>query len=132
LRYRGGGKYAKILAQDLGAVLATKLRRHAKTISENAAAFTGTEGSTSFSRAFVLTFNGFESEDQSVIEGYLKAFKGYEHHKPLLTGIRHAEYWYEAAIDQARLAANLRKMTEVMGVQARVACAREKCTIEKY
>jgi hypothetical protein len=126
------GRYTKILAQDLGAILVTKLRRHAKTVSENVAAFVGTRGSTNLSRAFVLTFNGFKSKDQSVIEGYLKAFKGYEHHRPVLTGIRHAEYWYEATIDQARLEANLRKMTEVMGVQARVACAREKCTIEKY
>ena len=126
------GGNAKVLAHDLGAVLAVKL--DALSPTSDGASTTGglTETDpTGLSVAYTLTFAGFTSDEITRVEEYIAAFRGYEHHRPVKTGLRTAEYWYESQSDTARLNRNLRRMLDHLGIQGRVAYAGNDFTVDK-
>ncbi|MEG3619781.1 hypothetical protein V5T82_15050 [Magnetovibrio sp. PR-2] len=121
------GDNAKILAQDLGVVLATKLDAQSP-VSGGAAMGTGEGG---MSMAYSLTFSGFSPDEITSIEEYIVAFSGYHHHRPLSSSMRTNEYWYETNSESARLNRNLRRMMDHLGVQGRVVFAGNKFSVEK-
>ncbi len=105
------GGETRILAQDLGAVLAIKLRSHlAESAGGPAEAATGGDRVEGLSTGFVVIIDGFQPEEVNDVEEYLVSFQGYEHHRPTRCSIRRCEYWYETSSDSARLNRNLRRM----------------------
>lgn len=127
------GDQAARVGADVGAVLAAKLDKvsPAEGATGPDISVTGTgatevatvtpEVCTGMTTAYTLTFKGFEPTELTLVEEYLVAFKGYDHHRPVRTDAGQSDYWYETCSDEARLNRNLRLMAEHMGLEARVA-----------
>ena len=116
------GKQAKELAQDLGAVLTTKLAHIVKDDTDTA---------SNLPTAYTLVFSGFKQDEITDIEEFITAFKGYEKHRPIRTSLRNAEYWYETKSESARLNRNLRRMLDHIGIKGRVTFAGSEFRVEK-
>lgn len=116
------GKQTKELAQDLGAVLTTKLAHIVRDDTNTA---------SNLPSAYTLVFNGFKQDEMTNIEEFIVAFQGYEKHRPIRTSLRNAEYWYETNSESARLNRNLRRMLDHLGVKGRVTFAGSEFRVEK-
>jgi hypothetical protein len=142
------GGQARRIAQDLGAVLAQKLDYLSPTGKQDDADGIDPEPSvgggdndtginvsgsrcTGLTSAFVISLRGFDTEEVSVVEEYIVAFSGYDHHRPIRTTGRVSEYWYESCSDVARLNRNLRLMLEQMGIEGRLAMNGNRFEIDK-
>jgi len=108
------GKYSKIVARDVGSVLAEKLA----DLYESGDDAVTSKGN--LMNGFNLVFEGFSPDDMFDIEEYLVVFSGYKTHRTVYSGRRHHEYWYESAITATRLNRNLRKMMDHLGISGRV------------
>jgi hypothetical protein len=109
------GKYSKIIARDVGSVLAEKL----------VDIYDGDRDDDGYSKAnlangFSLVFEGFSEDDMLDMEEYIVVFKGYERHRTVYSGRMHHEYWYESSSTATRLNRNLRKMLDHIGISGRV------------
>ena len=109
------GKYSKIIARDVGSVLAEKL----------VDIYYGDRDDDGYSKAnlangFSLVFEGFSEDDMLDMEEYIVVFKGYERHRAVYAGRMHHEYWYESSSTATRLNRNLRKMLKHIGISGRV------------
>ena len=116
------GKQSKELAQDLGAVLATKL---AHIVDK------GDYSESNLPTGYALVFSGFKIQEIDAIEEYLTTFSGYKKHRPVKSSMRTAEYWYETDSKSARLNRNLRKMLDHLNVKGRVTFAGNEFKVEK-
>jgi len=119
------GDQVKLLAQDLGVVLAAKLKILAPAPVPGAA-----PASVPLS-GFSLSFNGFDAAERRGIEEYLVGFVGYRSHRPVRAGMTFIEYWYETAADGARLERNLSLMLDHLGLHGRVALSGNKLTVDR-
>ncbi len=119
------GKYSKNLARDVGSVLAEQL---AELYESGDDAVTG---KANLQNGFSLVFEGFSSDDMFDIEEYLVVFSGYKTHRPVYSGRRHHEYWYESSITATRLNRNLRKMMDHLGARGRVAFSGNEFVLTK-
>ncbi len=119
------GKYSKTLARDVGSVLAEQLAE----LYESGDDAVTTSGN--LSNGFSLVFEGFSSDDMFDIEEYLVVFSGYKTHRPVYSGRRHHEYWYESSITATRLNRNLRKMMDHLGARGRVAFSGNEFVLTK-
>ena len=126
------GEDAKILAQDLGAVLMIKLRAMVQGGGTNVAS-TGTLDSEScIPNAYTLVLDGFGTDEVTEIEDFMvRDFQGYKAHRPIYTSLTRQEYWYKTCSDSARLNRNLRKMLNYLEVEGRVSFAGNIYTVEK-
>ena len=109
------GKYSKIIARDVGSVLAEKL----------VDIYDGDRDDDGVSKAnlangFSLVFEGFSEDDMLDMEEYIVVFRGYERHRTVYSGRMHHEYWYESSSTATRLNRNLRKMLDHIGISGRV------------
>lgn len=120
------GDYAKILGNDVGAVIGEKL---AWMINPEGGA--GKSGRTMDDGAYTLIFDGFAREEVMRFEEYLVRFSGYQTHRPTYSSARRAEYWYESTITPARLDRNLNRMLEETGIRGNVQFSLNKITIQK-
>jgi hypothetical protein len=109
------GKYSKILARDVGSVLAEKLVSIYDGDSDDSGS-----GKANINNGFSLVFDGFTEDDMMDIEEYIVVFRGYERHRAVYAGRTHHEYWYESSSTATRLNRNLRKMLDHIGVSGRV------------
>ena len=143
------GDEAKIIANEVGTVLARKLdelspsaRKSGEVITAPAPVasvapppvvdLTAPKGGCSgLGSAYTVVFSGYESDDIRQIEQILVALSGYEHHRPIRTQNRHYEYWYETCSDRARLERNIRSMIDQMPGQNRVALSGNRFEIER-
>ncbi len=107
------GDHAAQIAADVGAELAAQLTRMTGGPGP-AAPDSACDGAPN---AYTLTFNGFTTEEMARIDGFLAAFQGYAHHRPLATDLSHSEYWYETCTGAARLEQNLRVMFDQTGAE---------------
>ncbi len=125
------GRQARLLSQDLGAVLTEKLAHMTDggRFGDRDYAFGGRDGY--LPTAYTLRFNGFNADDIDGIEEYIVAFRGYRHHRPVRNDMRHAEYWYETDSESARLNRNLRRMLDHLGVRGRVVFAGNTFTVDR-
>lgn len=122
------GRNADVLAQDLGAVLTTKLAYIVDGgPSVRATAATGSNLPTAYS----LEFSGFTPNEISQIEECLVAFSGYKHHRSVTSSMRRNDYWYETRSDSARLNRNIREMLAYLDLEGRVSFAGNRFGIEK-
>ena len=115
-------KWNTELAQDLGAVLATKL---AHIVDKGG--YSGSKLPT----GYAIVFSGFKVNEIDAIEEYLTTFSGYKKHRPVKSSMRTAEYWYETDSKSARLNRNLRKMLDHLDVKGRVTFAGNEFKVEK-
>lgn len=128
------GDQAQRIAADVGNVLA----KHLDYLSPTAASTPNlmesaptTGGCVGLTTAYTMTFRGFESAEITMIEEYLVAFNGYQHHRPTRAGSIESTYWYETCSDSARLNRNLRLMAEHMGVEVRLGMVQNRFEIDK-
>jgi hypothetical protein len=70
--------------------------------------------------AYALVFEGFSDEEVFEIEEYLVVFSGYQRHRPISTGRRRHEYWYETGSARGRLNRNLSKMLDYLDMPGQV------------
>jgi hypothetical protein len=120
------GKNARILGQDLGAVLAEKL----VSLIEDGDPLP-IAGGGGIPNAYTLIFDNFPSDDILEVEEYLVVFSGYKRLRPITKSHRHHEIWYETDSTSARLERNLRKMLGHIGIKGRVTFSGNTFTVEK-
>jgi hypothetical protein len=136
------GDQARRIAADVGSVLTTYLDylspaaavaplAPATASSDLSPSQSSTEGCVGLTTAYTLTFRGFESEEITMVEEYLAAFSGYQHHRPTRAAATETTYWYETCSDTARLNRNLRLMAEHMGIEVRLGMVQNRFEIDK-
>ena len=121
------GDYSKILANDLGAVLAEKIV--AIVYPDGADGFSTEENQ--MVTGYSLIFDGFSPEEMSEIEEYLMIFDGYHTHRPTYAGKTRAELWYESSIRTSMLNNNLNKTLGHLGFDTRVQFAGNTITVQR-
>ena len=120
------GTNARILANDLGAVLTAKLA-HLIDSGENVANLkTG-----GIPQAYTVVFDGFNKTDINDIEEYLVVFSGYKRHRPTYSSPRRHEVWYESDISSGRLNRNLKKMLDHLDLRGTVTFSGNSFTVKK-
>lgn len=140
------GNEAKPIAHEVGIVLARKLDeispakpKSSSTLTEPAPAqpqlpnpqVATSTACSGLSTSYMIVLRGFDPDETGTIERMLISFQGYEHHRPVRTQTRLAEYWYETCSDQARLERNLRVMLNQMQGQNRLAMTGQRFEIER-
>ncbi|MBU2978216.1 hypothetical protein [Alteromonas sp. C1M14] len=110
------GDKAKILADELGAVLAEKL----DWLVEGHMAENGQDRSATNDMItdYYLVFDGFSAEDFMDIEEYLVIFSGYKSHRPTEQRHTRSEVLYRSSIGTAKLSRNLKKMLGELDMRA--------------
>lgn len=107
---------ARILANDLGAVLAEKLAwmvyNQQNTDSLSSA------NSNELVSDFYLIFDGFSGDDFIQIEEYLTIFSGYQSLRPAQQWHTRTEVLYRSSATTAKLSRNLKKMLEQLNMRA--------------
>ena len=107
------GDKSRILANDLGAVLAEKL-----LWMNNGDEISGQNDSNSMTTEYALIFDGFNAKEYMAIEEYLVIFSGYAHHRPIEIRHTRSEIWYQSTIGTAKLDRNLNKMLAELDMQS--------------
>ena len=139
------GENARGLAQDLGAILTTKLahltqRKLVASPSARSAvsAYSPTSPTTPLSStnrvlpsAYVLIFNGFTPSEITQIENNIVEFNGYSHHRPITSSLRQIEYWYETESGSAKINRSLREMLKRLGVKGRLTFSGQRFLLQK-
>jgi len=123
------GKNARVLGMDLGVVLAQKLDWLAP--GKSSGGMKSGKNNAGIATAYTLVFTGFTPDDITTIEEFIVAFKGYEHHRPISSSLRSAEYWYETNSNSARLNRNLRLMMDHLEFEGRVTFKGSSFQIER-
>ncbi len=138
-RQEAVGRNARVLARDLGAVLATRLdwlspvHQDSKR-SERAAPQSQRQleqRRSGLVTAYALVFDGFTPGEMTEIEDRITAFAGFEHSRPVNTSLKINEYWYETSSAAAQLNRNLRHMLTALGLQGRVTYGGNQFKVEK-
>jgi hypothetical protein len=117
------GDYSKILAQDIGAVLAEKLAWMVDIDDET--------GKSTMATGYTLLIDNYSPEEVMNMEEYLKIFSGYISHRPIYSTARRSEVWYQSSIDSAKLNSNLKKMLKALNLHGMVLFSGNTYTIKK-
>ncbi len=119
------GEDARIIGNDLGAVLAEKL---AWMVDGGGSLQAGGAG---LPMAYTLEFDGFTPEEMLAVEEYLVIFSGYESHRPIYSSQRRAEIWYESSIKSGKLTRNLNRMLAELDLRGMVQFSGNTVKIQK-
>lgn len=136
------GQQARLIAADLGHILADKMAAEIAVASGQAtakpvgmpAAAAGqtativqpdapapqTARCASLPTAYELKFRDFSPEQFQKIEEYLASFSCYSHHRISSSGRTYQNVWYETSLDSARMNRNLRTALDHLGVPGSV------------
>jgi hypothetical protein len=120
----------KILAQDLGAVLAELLDQQV-TDGGSGAVGGPAPGDGGIKREYHLVFNNFTPEEMLEIEEYLVVFSCYYGHRPGEVMSRRQTVWYESCITPARLRRNIDQMLGLLDLRARFTMSGNEYSIDK-
>jgi len=123
------GKKAKIIAMDVGNVLAEKLADLQG--DQNGSSATGQPSGSGMAQGYTLVFVGFNTDDILDIEDLFTTFRGYKSHRPIELGRTRSEINYKTTSSGARLTRNLQVMFKQMNISARVAFSGNEYTINK-
>ncbi len=125
---RSIGDHSKIIANDVGSVLAEKLSWmvNRSENSENA----GIIASQGIG-AYQLIFDDFTQTEVMEFEEYLVIFSGYESHRITYGGATRTEYWYKSNISNAKLSRNLNKLLETLNISGLVQISGNTYTVKK-
>ncbi|PCJ38681.1 MAG: hypothetical protein COA99_11445 [Moraxellaceae bacterium] len=116
------GDHAKIIANDVGAILAAKLSWLVHTPETMP---------TPGVMAYNLIFDDFTQQEVMEFEEYLVIFSGYESHRITYGGATRTEYWYKSDISNAKLSRNLNKLLERLHINGLVQVAGNTYTVKK-
>jgi hypothetical protein len=119
------GDKSRLLGEDLGDVLATKLAHLVDGGGSQAGYVSGGMAAPSdqlggMSKEYNLEFNNFTSDERLDIEEYLTIFSGYQHHRPTDCSRRRCTYWYQSTISSAKLQRNIHRMLNQLDMEANV------------
>lgn len=123
------GDKAAMLARDLGAVLGQQLAAQLDQGNQGNLGQAGTPGG--LSTGYDLVFTNFTSRDLLDIEEYLVIFSGYKNHRPVNQTMTMSEFWYESAIDPAKLRRNLERMAEELNIKVRLTIDGRRYQLER-
>jgi len=125
---RSIGDHSKIIANDVGSVLAEKLSwmvdRSDTSVNEGILASQGIG-------AYQLIFDDFTQSEVMEFEEYLVIFSGYESHRITYGGATRTEYWYKSNISNAKLSRNLNKLLETLNISGLVQISGNTYTVKK-
>ncbi|MFT6896674.1 MAG: hypothetical protein ACJA13_001077 [Paraglaciecola sp.] len=121
------GDKSRVLANDLGAVLAEKL---AWMVDGGAETGQDRSGTNDLMTEYSLIFDGFSATDFSDIEEYLVIFSGYNSHRPIEMRHTRSEIWYQSTIGTAKLNRNLKKMLEELDLRGAITFAGNTYTVK--
>jgi len=112
------GDKSRVLANDLGAVLAEKL----DWMVDGGQSGGGRErsGTNSMMTEYSLIFDNYSAEDFADMEEYLVIFSGYHSHRPIEMRHTRSELWYKSSIGTAKLQRNLKKMLAELDLRGMV------------
>ncbi len=119
------GEKARIIANDVGAVLAEKLAWM------DAGGGSGSGGGSQLETAYELVFDGFDPDEVMDMEEYLVKFTGYKNHRYSYNSKRRAEIYYEGTTSSSRMNRNMNKMLEVLDLRGSVQYSGSKITVQK-
>lgn len=111
------GDKARVLGNDLGAVLAEKL---AWMVDGGDDAGMDRPGTNSMITDYYLIFDGFSADDFTEIEEYLVIFSGYDSHRPVESRHTRTEIMYKSSIGTAKLNRNLKKMLKELDMRGAI------------
>ena len=120
------GEDARIIGNDLGAVLGEKL-----AWMVDGGGGQGSNAGAGMPMAYTLNFNGFTPDEMMAIEEYLVIFSGYKSHRPIYSSARRSEIWYESSIGSAKLTRNLNRTMDELGLRGVVQFSGNTVLIEK-
>lgn len=134
---RSIGDHSKIIANDVGSMLAEKLSWMVNR--SNPSASNASKNNTSQTKAsenigimaYQLIFDDFTQPEVMEFEEYLVIFSGYESHRITYGGATRTEYWYKSNISNAKLSRNLNKLLETLNVSGLVQISGNTYTIKK-
>ena len=118
------GDMARVLAQDVGTILAEKLAAQAPARRLR-------PGDTGIVKTFTLIFDDFSAAEMNDIEDYLVIFTGYRSHRPTSTLHRHFEIAYKSSISESKLQRNLTRMLEELDMRARIGFVGNEYTLRQ-
>ncbi|WP_141235502.1 hypothetical protein [Pseudoalteromonas sp. NBT06-2] len=107
------GDKSRILANDLGAILAEKL-----LWINNGDEMSDHNDLNRMITEYALIFDGFNAKEYMAIEEYLVIFSGYAQHRPIEIRHTRSEIWYQSTIKTAKLDRNLNKMLAELDMQS--------------
>lgn len=134
------GDQAKPIANEVGIILARKLRELSPKASNDANTVVKSTSNAEtkpadgkcdgLDTAYTVVLNGYDLPDVRTIEQAMMGFKGYEAHRPVKTQTLYAEYYYETCSDLARLQRNFENLSENLNGQNRVALEANRIELE--
>ncbi len=119
---RSIGDHSKIIASDVGSILAEKLSWMVSQSDTPAAHGV---------MAYQLVFDDFTQTEVMEFEEYLIIFSGYQSHRITYGGATRTEYWYKSNINNAKLSRNLNKLLETLNVSGLVQISGNTYTVKK-
>jgi len=120
---------SRLMASDLGAVLAEKLAW--MTDGGNSHLGLDRPGTNQMNTGYNLIFDGFSAETFAKIEEYLVVFSGYDSYRPTEVRYTRTEIWYKSSIGTAKLLRNIKKMLAELGFKATVNFTGNTFTVKK-
>lgn len=123
------GNKSRVLANDLGAVLAEKLAWMVDGGHKHASM--DRPGTNDMMSEYSLIFDGFSGEDFSDIEEYLVIFSGYHSHRPVEARHTRTEIWYKSSIASAKLNRNIKKMLAELELRGTINFEGNTFTVKK-
>lgn len=120
---------SRIMASDLGAVLAEKLAW--MTDGGNSHLGLDRPGTNQMNTGYNLIFDGFSAETFAKLEEYLVVFSGYDSYRPTEVRYTRTEIWYKSSIGTAKLLRNIKKMLAELGFKATVNFTGNTFTVKK-
>lgn len=119
------GQHSKIIANDIGAVLAKKL---GWMVGDSVGGHVNDDTGIS---AYTLIFDGFTASEMHAMEEYLVVFSGYKSHRVITSTMTRFEYWYQADIKSAKLLRNLNKLLKHVDIEGMVRSSGNTYTVKK-
>lgn len=112
------GDEAKVLGDELGLILATKLNWLLSGMQNGNAIGNSPTPSTAMFNDYYLEFDGFSPQDVASIEEYLLLFSGYISHRPTQQRHTRSTLLYRTTSGTAQLSRNMLKLLEELNMRA--------------
>jgi hypothetical protein len=120
---------SRLMASDLGAVLAEKLTW--MTDGGNSHLGLDRPGTNQMNAGYNLIFDGFSGENFAKLEEYLVVFSGYDSYRPTEIRYTRTEIWYKSSIGTAKLLRNIKKMLAELNFKATINFIGNTFTVKK-
>ncbi|MDX2366845.1 MAG: hypothetical protein QNK36_00280 [Colwellia sp.] len=120
---------SRLMASDLGAVLAEKLAW--MTDGGNSHLGLDRPGTNQMNTGYNLIFDGFSAENFAKLEEFLVVFSGYDSYRPTEVRYTRTEIWYKSSIGTAKLLRNIKKMLAELDFKATINFIGNTFTVKK-